>query len=368
RPPRPAGPAAPAAPQAVTPAPPPIDAARPIPVGLLLPLSSPDARTQALAADLEAAARLAAAESRVALTVHDDGGDPAGAAAAARRATSAGAAILLGPLFSAQVAAVRPVAEATGVPVISFSSDAAAGAPPVWVMGELPAVEADRIVAYAASRGLGSLALVRPNTDYGALVDAAVHEAARRHGARVVATLPYDRSFDGVQAAIGEGAGRIRDGGADAVVIADGGDALRAVAAFLAFNDVMQPRVRFLGLGQWDSRATQAESVLHGGWFAAADPDVGADFRARFREATGREPNPLAALGYDAVNAVAAMAGRGAGGFDAGAIASPRGFDGARGAFRLTPDGANRRALAVLQVGADGFRVLDPAPSLAPGS
>jgi hypothetical protein len=185
----------------------------------------------------------------------------------------------------------------------------------------------------------------------------------------VVATLPYQRSFEGVQTALGEGAGRIRASGAQAVVIADGGDALRAVGAFLAYNDVMQPELRFLGLGQWDNPATRAESVMHGGWFAAADPDVGADFRARFAEANGRAPNPLAALAYDAVNAVEVMAARGAGeGFDAATIADPQGFDGARGAFLLTPEGTNRRALAVLEVGSAGFRVLDPAPGFAPGS
>jgi hypothetical protein len=43
-------------------------------------------------------------------------------------------------------------------------------------------------------------------------------------------------------------------------------------------------------------------------------------------------------------------------------ITDPEGFAGVNGIFRLRSDGRIDRALAVMEVTADGFRVLDPAP------
>ncbi|PJA59548.1 MAG: hypothetical protein CO163_08815, partial [Rhodobacterales bacterium CG_4_9_14_3_um_filter_71_31] len=133
-------PAAPAAPQSRG-----VAASGPVQVALLLPRGAAEAGVQALAADIEAAARLAAAEAgagRIELRVFDTAASPAQAAQAAQAAVNGGAAILLGPLYSATTRAVRPVATGAGVTALSFSSDSAAGGAPVFVMGDLPENEA----------------------------------------------------------------------------------------------------------------------------------------------------------------------------------------------------------------------------------
>ena len=355
-------PAAPAAPQSRG-----VAASGPVQVALLLPRGAAEAGVQALAADIEAAARLAAAEAgagRIELRVFDTAASPAQAAQAAQAAVNGGAAILLGPLYSATTRAVRPVATGAGVTALSFSSDSAAGGAPVFVMGDLPENEADRLMGYAASQGVGTLAITRPQSDYGALSERAVRESAARHGVRVVHTLSYPRSFEGVQAALGEGAPGVRASGAEGVLIADGGQALRAVAAFLDYHDVSPRSVRFMGLGLWRNPETLQEPTLRGGWFAGPDPAAAADFEARFRAATGRAPHPLAWMGHDAVRAVAQLLAQGgAAPFAAQAVANSAGFDGARGPWRFTPAGANQRALAVFEVTEEGFVVRDPAPA-----
>lgn len=352
--------AAPGAPQA-----PAVAASGPVPVALLAPRGSGEAGVQALAADIEAAARLAAREAgadRIELRVFDTAANPAQAAQAAQAAVNGGAALLLGPLYSATTRAVRPVAEGAGVTVLSFSSDSAAGGAPVFVMGDLPENEADRLMGYAVSQGIGSVAIVRPQSDYGALSERAARDGAARHGVRVAQTLSYPRSFEGVQAALGEGAGSLGASGAEGVLIADGGQALRAVAAFLDYYDVSPRSVRFMGLGLWRNPETLQEPTLRGGWFAGPDPAAAADFEARFLAATGRAPHPLAWLGYDAVRAAAQLLAQGgADPFSAQAVAGAA-FDGARGPWRFTEAGANRRALAVFEVAEDGFAVRDPAP------
>ena len=366
-------PSAGVAPQAA--ASPRVDLSRPVRVALLAPRSAVNSEDQAAAADVEAAARLAAGEAggpAVDLRVYDTAGRGPTAASAMRRAVSEGAQVVIGPFFRDTTNAVRPVAEETGAPVLSFSSDSAAGDPPVWVLGDLPEASVERIVGYAAGRGAGAIALVRPETEYGRLVETALREAAPRVGARVVETVPYVRSAQGVEAAAESGAQRILASGANAALIADGGLALRTVASFLAFHDVLQPQVRYLGTALWATPDIAAEAPLRGGWFAAPDPQRLAAFEARFREATGRDPHPLAAFGYDAMRAVSTFAARArsAGSdrpFTAEAIAAVPRIDGARGAFRLTPGGENRRALAVLEVTEGGFALLDPAPGVLAG-
>ena len=70
----------------------------------------------------------------------------------------------------------------------------------------------------------------------------------------------------------------------DAILLADGGDSLRSVAALLTFFDVDPATTRFLGTMRWqaDPRVL-AEGALQGGWFAAPAPDDLRAFENRFR-------------------------------------------------------------------------------------
>ena len=43
-------------------------------------------------------------------------------------------------------------------------------------------------------------------------------------------------------------------------------------------------------------------------------------------------------------------------------LASPSGFSGLNGIFRLLPNGLNQRGLSILEVRKDGFGVVDKAP------
>jgi ABC-type branched-subunit amino acid transport system substrate-binding protein len=354
-----------------------VDPSGPAVVALLAPLSSPEPRAKAQARDLEAAARLAASElgDLVELRVFDDGADPAKAQQAAQAAVDAGASIIIGPLFSGQTSAVRAVAEAAATPVLSFSSDSGAGRPPVWVLGDLPENEVDRVLAFAASKGMRSVAVIRPQNDYGALVERAANRVGPRHNVAVLGALTYPRSAEGVQDVVGGGAASVKSAAPRAALIADGGPALRLVASYLAYGDVAQPQTQYLGLGLWDDDPEIArESALQGAWFAAADPAAAQGFASRFEASAGRAPGPVAGFAYDAVLAVGALLrdARAVGvehPFSAEAITRPQGFVGSRGAFRLREDGGNDRALAVFEVQQAGFLVRDPAPAaFGPGA
>lgn len=151
----------------------------------------------------------------------------------------------------------------------------------------------------------------------------------------------------------------------DAIMLADGGDSLRSVAALLTFFDVDPKTTRFLGTMRWqaDPRVL-AEAALQGGWFAAPAPDDLAAFQERFRNIFGRKPAELAALAYDAT-ALAVVVARDLNdrSFAAPTLINAEGFAGASGLFRLRPDGLTEHGLAVLEVSGGSVRVIDPPPA-----
>jgi branched-chain amino acid transport system substrate-binding protein len=150
----------------------------------------------------------------------------------------------------------------------------------------------------------------------------------------------------------------------DAMLLADGGDSLRSIAALLTFFDVDPATTRFLGTMRWqaDPRVL-AEAALQGGWFAAPAPDDLIAFENHFRSVFGRSPEQLAALAYDAT-ALAVVVARDLAdrSFAPDTLINAQGFTGANGLFRLRPNGLAEHGLAVLEVSGGAARMIDPPP------
>ena len=150
----------------------------------------------------------------------------------------------------------------------------------------------------------------------------------------------------------------------DSVMIAEGGEHLRAIAPLLPYYDVDTRKIQVLGTSLWDDPALGTEPSVVGGWFAAPDPTQRAAFVSRFKALTGHPPHGFAGLGYDAA-ALAAVLARGPTGpdFSVAALTAEQGFAGVNGIFRFLPDGLSEHGLAVLEMERNQFKVLDPAPT-----
>jgi len=122
--------------------------------------------------------------------------------------------------------------------------------------------------------------------------------------------------------------------------------------------------VQLLGTELWHDEATFAEPALIGGWFAAPPEAAWMHFRNRYRSAFGADPPRLAALGYNAVALIAALARSPSGpDFSRAALTDEAGYAGIDGIFRFRADGVAERGLAVYRVAVHAFEVLDPAPA-----
>lgn len=391
-------------------------------VAILLPLSGPEARVGQALLNAAQLALFSLADDSFALLPVDTRGTPEGAAVAARSAIEDGARLILGPVFSSSVAAAAPVARAAGVPVISFSNDRSVAGNGVYIMGFTPETQIGRVAAYAAARGVRRIAAIVPEGPFGARVEESLAAATAASGmtlARVVryrsadtqSLSPLVRGLANYDARRGallsrrkelgeqddeasrralkrlENLDTLGDVDFDAVLMPEGGSALRALAPLLPFFDIDPRKVRMLGSAQWDDPTVATEPSLFGGWFPAPAPEGRRIFDDVYRKTYGDAPPRIASLAYDAtalaavlVRAPAEPARVAAGGspgapaiapatvprpdlFRAQALTAANGFSGVDGIFRLLPSGLAERGLAVLEVRDRRFVVVSPAPT-----
>ncbi len=378
---------------------PPLALPNEIKIGLLLPFSGP---VGDLGQDMLKAAQMAlfdVGESQVVLLPRDTKGTAAAAEQAANALLGEGAELLIGPLFSQEVNAVTPIAQAADRRVLAFSNVATGAAPGTFLLGFRPEEQVERVVQHALRQGYSRIAALAPDDAYGATALEAFRRAVIQGGGELAETLAYPPDLADPSAVVREIAdyderqqalekekkqleGRTDDGskqalqrletldtlGAppfDAILIADGGDRLRSVASLLTFYDVDPAAIKFLGTIRWqDDPRVLSEGALQGGWFAAPSPQVTNAFVDRFRSTYGRPPQQLAALAYDAT-ALAVYTERDLRDrtFAATTLTESEGFTGAAGLFRLRPDGLADHGLAILEVASGGAREVDPPPA-----
>jgi len=336
-------------------------------VGLLLPLSGQHA---VLGDSMLRAAEMAlfdAGNNQFALVVRDTEG-PGGAVGAAQQAIGEGARLLLGPLFGQQVMQVAPIARAAGIPVVSFSTDRSVAGNDIYVMGILPELQVQRVVAYAASQGYPRIAALVPSSTYGRTIAQALQQSVIGSTAATVSTVEfYDTGTTDLAPYVQHIAAA--RGSYDALLVPEGGDRLRLIAPLLPFYDIDPTVVRMLGSTLWDDPRLGAEFGLAGGWFAAPPAESWERFKLRYGQLYGQAPARLATLAYDGTalaSVLAKSAGPeavGAGAFyNREALTRRDGFAGIDGIFRFRDDGTVERGLAVMELQYNQIITIDPAP------
>ena len=190
------------------------------------------------------------------------------------------------------------------------------------------------------------------------MVEAAFKQAVSRKGGRIVAFEKYGSDRAGAARNVAQSLGS-----ADALLLADDGDALVGVAEALTASGADLKRVQLLGTGLWDNPRVFGSPALQGGLYAAPDPSGFRAFAGRYRAKYGQEPVRTATLAYDAVALVAALARtQGAQRFSPEVLTNPSGFAGIDGLFRFRADGSNERGLAVMRVGSGGSQPAAGSP------
>ncbi len=319
---------------------------------LLLPLTGPQAPLGRTLLNAAILGLFDETSGNIEFLPADTAGTPGGAAAAARQAIANGARLLVGPLTSAEAAAVVPVARGAGVPLLAFTNDASRAGENAWVLGVTPQQQVRRAVAAAAREGAQRFALAAPNNEFGRVVAAALRGATSDLGLPAPTITLHPAGADPALAATGA---RLAAPRADALLIGEAGErAQRFAAAYLAEVAAAEGAPappRLLGTALWLGDQGLRGEGLNGAWFAGPDAGARSGFEARYREAFGSTPPRIAATAYDAASLAARSLRSGQ---PVVALTSVRSFAGADGPLRLLPDGQALRGLALYVIGPGG--------------
>ncbi len=373
----------------------------PIKIAILLPLSG---QHEAIGNDLLKAANMALFDlgnTQLELMPYDTKGTERGAESAAAEALVDGAELILGPLFSSSVPAVRRLAVPRDINVVTFSTDTSVAGDGVYMMGLTVGQQINRIMEFSYRQGLLNFAVLAPDTPYGDAVIDNVYMASDGLGLTVDKVMRYPVSIEPGSQELHEIAKILGDYSErqklleeeiklyeketddaskayvkrlekmdtfgevsfDALIIPEGGGRLKELAPLLSYYDIDPEVVQFIGTGLWADRSLSTEPALVGGWFSAPSPENSSAFQQRFSQTYGYTPPRIASLAYDAM----ALAGLLAQDppetrFDRIALENVNGFTGYDGIFRFPENGVAERGLAILEVGQSDLLMLEPAP------
>ncbi len=370
-------------------------------VAILLPLSGPRGGIGRSMLDAAMLALSDVSDGNFVLMPFDTRGSAAGAALAAQGAIDNRVELVLGPLFSTSVSAAAPVVRRAGINMIAFSNNRIVAEPGVFLAGLLPETQVDRVLGYAARRGIKRIGALLPAGAFGERVLAATRDNAGRLGLEVVRVeyflddaartadavrliSDFDRrqkelkdqikalegATDEVSVQTLEKLQKLETFGPlpfDGLVVGASGQKLTEIAAQLGDFDVDTKQARLLGLASWGAPGTGREPALVGAWYADSPAGGNEEFSRNYKAMYEAEPHPLSIDAYD-ITALAAILGSRAAEtrYSVDTLTSASGFAGSGGLFRLLPSGLPERALEVREVTLDGSRVIDRAPAAFP--
>ncbi len=367
-------------------------------VGMLLPLTG---KASKYGQGLKNAALMALDDvqnDRLILQFYDTQSTPSGARVAVENAIAQNAGLIIGPLMSSSVSAIKDETTYKDIPVIAFSTDKNILEPEVYTLGLLIDEQVNRIISYAAAQKRSRFALLLPDNQTGLSIARAAVKAAMENNVEITRISFYTpettnfsepvkalTDFDvrsqrlkkirnqlTLQANSGsvnakqalkrmERIQALGDVDFDAVLIPESGARLRSAFSMFGYYDVYAPKVKFLGTTVWENTSLNRETMASGAWYPALSRTHGDYFSRKYKELFGENPQSLYSLAYDAVALAASLSAKEAGELNT-FIAAPEGYIGINGLFRLFPDGTNEHSLDIVEITENGDKVIQSAP------
>ena len=347
-------------------------------LALLLPFSTSSSRLAQEAQSMYRAAEMAIFarnDADILLIALDTKGTEAGAKSATKAAIKQGADVILGPILAGNVTAAAKEANRSKTPLIAFSTDQNVAGNGTYLLSFPPEAEVARVVDYVASTGATRFAYLGPDSAYGRRVKSAYDARVQANYGEVTAAESYQgNDITVMQApaqrlamfhAAGEKAAKENGGTTpmsfEAILLPEGGTALRSLAPLLPYYDIDPADVQFMGTSRWADPDTVREPALSRGLFAGPDKDTQQPFLDAYDRTYGETATTLASLAYDAVM-IGAFVADGDPKMRYARAENAEGFYGVDGLVSFNSDGRPERGLAVYQIQNGRFVVIDPAP------
>jgi len=228
-------------------------------VAMLLPLSGKDA---GLGLAMQQAAEFALFDGRsrnLQVAFYDAGESPASASQAMARALkdSPKPLVVFGPLYGGSVSAVKEMARAADVPMVSFSNNPAVADSNTFVLGFGPDAMMASIVRYAAAQGIRDFKGVGRSGAYSAKLS----ELLRAEAAKLGGSVSQIELYGGNGVSLAEAVSKLKlsaSGGRSGVLLFDSGADLQALSRQIQLRaDMASPILSIvghagLGVGRFD--------------------------------------------------------------------------------------------------------------------
>ena len=348
-------------------------------VAVLLPLSGESAN---VGEHLKNAAMMAAFEhQRTPLKVlfFDTESTGNGAVQAYHWAVAQKPDIVLGPIFSKEVSAIKQ--DGISKPLLSFSSDTSIIDSKVSTMAVTIPEQVRQIVRHACSAGQRHLAVLSPESKTGEIAMNALADAVTTcPGMTLKKVSVYPGDTMNFTDAVQKIAPRMISGkkknlseedkaelakpasvraGVDAVILFEEGIKLRQLLSLLAFYDIGPKDIPVYGLTVVKQVNDNNANFVY---FADLDETNYYNFSRQYKENFGKGPIRIASQMYDAMGFVLTEteAGRP---ITLDDLRTRDSYWGVDGLVRLNEDGTNRRALQLKQKRGSRFTLIEPAES-----
>ncbi len=333
---------------------------------MLLPLSG---RNAAVGEDFKNAALLAQMDRGDDSTtvLFFDTAAKGGVSAAYDQAMEQNADIILGPIFSADVAQIAN--EDPTVPVVSFTSDTSVLESGIYSMGLLIPSQIQRNVDFMCANGQYKIGVIGPDNKTCKLVMDALEKAIETCpgmtiyktslytpgtvdlGPAVLKIVPETenvRNKEGRSKSLVEEVTE-RELPFDALLVFESGVKLQQLASMLAYYDAGPNIVPTYSL---TTIKNTRDINLTGIYFPDLPQSNLREFKLRYADLFGKKPLDVASFSYDATGFSSLLGSTGR--LNDTGLLNPDGFNGVNGRFRLRADGTNERLLSVFQIRAPG--------------
>lgn len=326
-------------------------------VGMLLPLSGPFAE---LGKSLKRSAEMSLfdhGQETLEISFYDTKGTPDGAQAAYRDALKEGVSLVLGPVFSKSVLAVKDQAHQAGVRLITFSNDPTIAGGNILTFGFSASEQVESVFNHIVQNHK-VVAVVLPRSSYGNLVEGHLNRLRMRAPDVHFEIIYYSNTGSDLIKELSP----LQTLKINAIFIPEGGTTLSRIVSALLYQDISLENIQIYGTGQWEDELTLKNNTLQGALIPAPDPRLRTAFETKYNSTYGEKPIRLASLAYDLVSMVSALDRHFQGSpFALNNLKRQAGFEGIDGVFRFNENGQSERKLALMRLSPEGLRLIRAA-------
>lgn len=302
--------------------------------------------------------------------------------------------IVIGPLFAEDTKTIHDLKPAD-LPVLSFTSDASVIGDGVMTLNLIPTQSIETIINQMQSDKIKNIIILAPNDKSGILMASVAKQASDLYNISVKGLLYYtpgnsdsikdtcmraslynarnaantrareilsdiltketisDTTRNSLNNQL-EKISRTETTGKlpyDAILLLGNGEDSKALMSFLRYYGVNNREIAFYGTTLWQNSDVASDLTMSGAKYAAL-PEISEDFINLYNMVADKNPDYLAAFGYDAANLALGMSFSKKS--EPAYLLDPSGYMGSTGIFRLQPSGESERALRIMVLNGSG--------------